>query len=359
MHLFYEINPHARLFKNEDEVDQRSIDLDYTLILPDKSLVVELGGLEAKVWKGLGDKKLLPDIIGEISVETGRFEQHRVEKVIQSWEQMGLVRPPISKWAEKKRTLLERLTWVQLKLPWLNKFYSFGYQLLGRFVFTTLGSSLIFALILAGLLLGLNAYFTEMIHLGNSSKLFALVVIISSMGSLSLHELGHAMAMKWAGAEILKTGFAFYLGLPVLFVDTSTIWCKSRFQRVVVAMAGVVVNAMIASSLVIATYFVDDPFLKQILWQVVFINLFHIGFSLVPFVKMDGYYVLVDMLRVPNLQQRSWGELNQVFHHPRKYNYSTKHGLMLAYGSVSMLSSGLLIVYSAGYWLRMLGMFWG
>ncbi len=118
--------------------------------------------------------------------------------------------------------------------------------------------------------------------------------------SLLAHELGHAGACARYGAKPGDIGFTFYLLFPAFYSDVSSAWRLSRWQRVIVDLGGVYFQLLAGAFYAIA-YALS-------LWEPLRVATVLIGgsclFTLNPFFKFDGYWVIADALGVTNLSQQ-------------------------------------------------------
>jgi putative peptide zinc metalloprotease protein len=115
--------------------------------------------------------------------------------------------------------------------------------------------------------------------------------------SLLAHELGHAAACARFGARPSRIGFALYLVYPVFYSDVSAAWELTRRQRVVVDLGGIYFQATIAALYALG-YVISrwGPFLPAAAFVAA-----SCLFSLNPFFKFDGYWVVTDALGLVNL----------------------------------------------------------
>lgn len=130
------------------------------------------------------------------------------------------------------------------------------------------------------------------------------VVLALLMVSLVLHEFGHASACRAFGAKEGEIGFAIYLVFPVFYCDVTDAWKLSRKERAALDLAGLYTQGLFAA-LMLAVYLASGRDL--FLWTFLAISASYIP-NLNPFLKMDGYWFLSDVLGVANLSQRM-GEL--------------------------------------------------
>ncbi len=118
-----------------------------------------------------------------------------------------------------------------------------------------------------------------------------------------LHEIGHGLAAKRYGGKVPEAGLAFILLIPMAYVDvTSSYRFKSRWQRIHVALAGMYVELFLAALATIAWPHVESQELRSHLYNVMFTASFStVLFNANALMRFDGYFVLADLLNIPNL----------------------------------------------------------
>ena len=130
----------------------------------------------------------------------------------------------------------------------------------------------------------------------------------------ALHELSHAFAVKAFGGEVHEIGVSLLMLTPVPYVNASaSIAFPSRRQRMIVAAAGIAVEALLATAALLAWLVLEPGLVREIALAVVVIG----GISTVivngnPLLRFDGYYLLSEALGLPNLagrSQRFWADL--------------------------------------------------
>ena len=124
----------------------------------------------------------------------------------------------------------------------------------------------------------------------------------------SFHEAAHAYTATRYGLRVPTMGLAFMLMMPLLYTDTSEGWkLKNRKARLAIDGAGVIAELCLAGLALFLWSFIPEGPLKSatyILAAVTFIST--LGVNLNPFMRFDGYYLLMDAVDVPNLQNRSF-----------------------------------------------------
>ncbi len=130
-----------------------------------------------------------------------------------------------------------------------------------------------------------------------------------------LHELGHGLSCKRLGGECHEIGVMFLVLTPCLYCNVSDSWLlPNKWHRAAIGAAGMYVEIFLASVATFLWWFSEPDS-----W----IHLFSLNLMLVcsvstllfngnPLLRFDGYYVLSDVLDVPNLAQRSSTALRRV-----------------------------------------------
>ncbi len=140
------------------------------------------------------------------------------------------------------------------------------------------------------------------LSLKNLPFLYLSIIILKA-----LHEFGHAYSCRRYGCEVPQMGIMFLVFNPLPFVDVSSSYALSKkHQRVVVGIAGVVVEFFIAFLALVLWANLADGVLSRICYNMVITaSVSTILFNLNPLLRFDGYHILCDLLETPNLQGRS------------------------------------------------------
>ncbi len=127
----------------------------------------------------------------------------------------------------------------------------------------------------------------------------------------AVHEFGHAAACKAMGGRCTEIGVILIaMVLPLPYCDASSAWrFPELWRRVLVSGAGMLVEFFLAAIAAIV-WVATDPHDAQVLHAVAFnamilSSITTLVFNLNPLLRYDGYYILSDVLGIPNLAQRS------------------------------------------------------
>ncbi|NGZ28687.1 MAG: biotin/lipoyl-binding protein [Magnetococcales bacterium] len=132
-----------------------------------------------------------------------------------------------------------------------------------------------------------------------------MLAIVITKGA---HELSHALMAKKFGCRVPTMGIAFMVLLPVPYTDTTDSWkLVSRRQRVLVGSAGILAELTIAAYATLLWVVLPDGHIRSIafiLATTTWISTLLVNLS--PFMRFDGYFILMDWLDMPNLHTRSF-----------------------------------------------------
>jgi putative peptide zinc metalloprotease protein len=130
----------------------------------------------------------------------------------------------------------------------------------------------------------------------------------------AVHELGHAYAATRRGVRVAHMGVAFLVMFPMLYTDTGESWrLKDPKHRLSIASAGIVVELALAGLATLAWSLAPDGPLRNGLFFLATTSwVLTLAINASPFMRFDGYFILSDVLDMPNLHERS-GALARVW----------------------------------------------
>jgi len=134
-----------------------------------------------------------------------------------------------------------------------------------------------------------------------------LLLIVTYPVVKAFHELGHAYAVKRWGGEVHELGVMFLVFMPVPYVDASgSSAFREKWRRVMVGGAGIVVELTLAALALFIWLDVEEGLTRAFAFNVMLIGgVSTILFNGNPLLRFDGYYILMDLLEIPNLADRS------------------------------------------------------
>lgn len=121
-----------------------------------------------------------------------------------------------------------------------------------------------------------------------------------------IHEFGHGLTCKRFGGEVHEMGFMFILFTPYLYCNVSDSWLASKAGRIYVTAAGIFVELILACIAAWLWLGSQPGLFHQVCFNTMFLcSISTVIFNANPLLKFDGYYIMTDLLEIPNLKQKS------------------------------------------------------
>ena len=193
-------------------------------------------------------------------------------------------------------------------LPW------FGW------IFTVPALIFFAGLMISSTLLLASQYETVYAKLPTFQQFFAadrwLILALTMAVVKVLHEFGHGLSCKKFGGECHEIGFMLLVFTPCLYCNVSDSWMlPNKWKRVWIGAAGIYVEMILASIAAFVWWFSEQgTTINDLCLNMMFLNV--VSTILVngnPLLRFDGYYILMDILEIPNLRQKSTEVLKRWF----------------------------------------------
>jgi putative peptide zinc metalloprotease protein len=117
------------------------------------------------------------------------------------------------------------------------------------------------------------------------------------------HEFAHGLACKHYGGSVREAGVMLMFFAPVAYVDVTTSWrFRSKWQRIHIAAAGMIAELFIAALATLVWSCTEPGPLNLLAFNaIVMASITTVLFNANPLMRFDGYYILSDLLEIPNL----------------------------------------------------------
>lgn len=164
-----------------------------------------------------------------------------------------------------------------------------------------------------------------------------IVWFILLMVVLFLHELGHALSAKKFGINCNEIGIGLYVVFPVLYTNLGESWKLIKEKRIIINLSGIYFQLILGTLIGLSAWFTNSAVLT---------NLFFTNFTIAilnlnPFFKLDGYWVIADLLNIKNLSKAANSELSNFFSFKSKNKKNIK---LLIYALLRMIFMVLVFV---------------
>ncbi len=189
-----------------------------------------------------------------------------------------------------------------------------------RPLFTLMGGVLWLAVVIGALVVAvlhwseLTTGFIDRVFLAENLILMALIYPFIK----ALHEFGHGYAIKYWGGEVREMGLMFLVLIPVPYVDASaSSGFRSKWSRAMVGGAGILVELFFAAIAMFVWIEAEPGYIRAAALNVILIgSVSTLLFNGNPLLRFDGYYILSDLIEIPNLGNRA---NSYFFHLVKKY----------------------------------------
>lgn len=177
-----------------------------------------------------------------------------------------------------------------------------------RWLFSPAGALLWLAVVLPAAVLGAR-HGGELTHnladqVLSTSNLWVLAAVFPVVKLL--HELGHGFATRAWGGRVHEMGLMLLVFAPAPYVDaSSSSTFRSKYRRAVVGAAGMLTELFLAAIAMYVWVSVEPGLMRAVAFNVMVVA----GVSTIvvngnPLMRYDAYYILADLLEMPNLAQR-------------------------------------------------------
>jgi hypothetical protein len=313
----WEVRPQPRGPDGSQNYILRNLRRDRYLLLSPK---------EYFLWEQFNGRRSLTEIGRAFHFQFGSFDYSLIRQflaklysagLLQAFEASGLHRNLAGRqdrwWARALGALLKAREGISFKVSNADRYCSIiynrgGFLLFNPLTFVASTTLMVFATIAVTRL----APEAKRIALGMADlPLLSTAIMVATVAVVSmLHVLVHALACKAYGRKVREMGFFLLQGIvPTFYADVTDIFMSSRRARIIVDLAGPMVE-VVCGSLAFIGAFSSEPGIVQslffgagvLLWESAVLNIYPFNF-----LEMDGYNILADLLAMPALRQQALG----------------------------------------------------
>ena len=161
---------------------------------------------------------------------------------------------------------------------------------------------------LAGLAAFIDVYASGRFSIGaesESAPTEAAILLALAFFLTFMHELGHSVVISHYDRKVKSAGFLIYFGSPAFFVEATDSLMLEKKQRILQASAGPFTEMIIAGAAALVIFTFPEGPLADLLYKFALLNYIVIFLNLVPLLELDGYFILSDLIQMPDLRPRS------------------------------------------------------
>jgi putative peptide zinc metalloprotease protein len=300
----------------EVAVQRDGAQVAYMLRSPDGASYLRLTDRGMFIWELLDGDHTVNDLCVAYFARYNTFGVEEISATLAQLQALGFVEVPTAEvgdlepvarptgWQRLAAPIVRVAHWRKV-FPQTDGWFTALYRAGGWLFFTRPVLLVLGLLTLAGL-----AAFGWLLLFALPSKeafnAWALLSVVPGLVVVTvLHEFGHALATKHFGRRVSGAGIGLYYFFPYAFVGTSDIWMAGRGPRIAVSLAGPLVNLFTGALCALLAVLIPQDTVRSVLFVLAAVSFLLVLGNLHPFMELDGYYVLVDWLGVPNLRKRA------------------------------------------------------
>lgn len=122
-----------------------------------------------------------------------------------------------------------------------------------------------------------------------------------------IHEFGHGLTCHYFGRRCHEMGVMLLVFTPTLYCDVTDAWLiRDRWPRIWIGAGGILFESVLSAIALYVWWFSAPGLINHLALNVFFVtSITTVIFNLNPLMKFDGYYMLADLLGIPNLRQQA------------------------------------------------------
>lgn len=192
-----------------------------------------------------------------------------------------------------------------------------------------------------------------------------VLLYMGLFGLKFIHEMGHAIAIRYFGGQVNTLGLMFIILTPLPYVDATQTWAlRNRWQRAIVGFSGMYFELFIAALAALVWSQTTAGVVNSLAYNLMIIgSISSLLFNGNPLLKFDAYYILSDITDLPNLYKKGSDQWLYYFNRwllgtpkaesPSENNYEriwyTIYGICSLFYRLAIVS--VITLYAADLWI--------
>ncbi len=325
-----------------------------------------LRGEDRFIFELMDGKRTVKDIVVAYFQRYGQFALSRVTALVEELRHAGFFAEPylsvtdmvaeakrgrgsaivrrLRRFAREKRIEFKR---AHLLTDWI---YRHG----GRFAYTPQANVVFAILTVTGLVAFVALMRADKFAFFGATAVSILILYLTDLVATFIHEGGHALTTRHVGRRVNSAGFMLYLGLPMFFIDITDVWMTQRKKRMLCTSAGPYTGFIIGGAAAIGALLLPPSGLSAFLFRLSVLEYYSTLQNLIPFLRLDGFYIMQDAIDTQNLRERAFAFTRyELFGRMRSRRALSREEKGLAvYGIIATLFAAAAVFVSFIFWRR-------
>lgn len=240
-------------------------------------------------------------------------EERQVEDFVRKLESLlllddGVCWSRLEQLAGRKRPLADNLLSIKIHAFNPERLLSTLHSRLGAFFFGGAFSLVALASATAAAILTILNWNELYFSLPRIFTLYSVPLILAvAFLVMTVHEFGHALTLAHFGGRVREMGLMVLYFIPGFYCNVGDAWLLPRRERMLVSLAGGLVQTVVwAWATILWRILAPETLASHVCMIAIAFSGIQTLFNFNPLLRMDGYYLLSDLLMVPNLRRKSF-----------------------------------------------------
>ncbi len=279
----------------------------------------DLDELTNLIWKVTDGKKTVTDIVKEVQRQKPETKENSIIETLLFFAESNLLTSSLETKQKKK---FRAVSPFEIDLTLIENSHKFVESLHSRIrpifkgflLWISVAFIFVCAALFAGKFVSIYGQKSNFEILGSSVVGFFFYYFIALAPVIAIHEIAHAITLVHYGGHAGEMGTGLFYFSPMFYTETTDAWGLSRHDRMMVYLAGNISTLLIGSALFLVHLTIQIPGIAgQFLLMVAFYCFAMSLMNFAPPFETDGYYLLSDIVNMPNLRRDSYGYLGSIF----------------------------------------------
>lgn len=264
-----------------------------------------IGELESKILLCIKDLKENEDIYTKCSY----IEENKLDRLLYQFQEMGFFKNVNEKSPDKLYKIRWRLFSGDRFINPTSFFWEMFYFLVTYF------SIPIFSIGLLSVFyknINILDLVTPIVNITPQNIISYMLILITS---LFLHEVSHAVVAIFNDVNVPEVGLMLYWGIPSAYANLSTIKLQQeKKKRLQIFFSGIQMNLLLSGiGLIYLSFWKStNVFIEEMFSFLFLMNISFVFLNLQFFIKLDGYFILQELLGIDNLKEKANNELLKI-----------------------------------------------
>jgi putative peptide zinc metalloprotease protein len=176
-----------------------------------------------------------------------------------------------------------------------------------RFCFGPLFAAIAWSAVVLSVIISVSNSESLFVSMGTLFSLYSLpLALIVIFMVMTIHEFAHGLVLKHYGGKVEEMGFLILYFIPAFYCNVSDAWMLKKRERIHVTLAGTYAQVVLwALATIVWRVFDPETLVSRICLITIALIAIQTILNFNPLIRLDGYYLLSDMVEVPNLRPKA------------------------------------------------------